>query len=113
MRDAALGGAADGDGAYLFHDECSGEYDEWEDEWDVRWDHDDLFVDMCILAGTDYWPGLWDVGLKTARDMLLEYGPFDGYRTVSQQREPRCVGHGVWLDGEWLQGVACLFSATA
>ena len=42
---------------------------EWRDEWEA-WSRDGLFVDMCVLAGTDYLPSIVGVGVKTAHREL-------------------------------------------
>ena len=43
----------------------------WPDEWRA-WE-DGLFLDMCILAGTDHMRGVPGVGLKTAHSLLRRH----------------------------------------
>ena len=57
-----LRAAVDAKGVHLF-DSAGGE------EW-ASWSEDGKFVDLCILAGTDYLPALKGVGIKTAHAAL-------------------------------------------
>jgi len=50
--------------ALLFDGSWPGEWHEWVEE---------LFLDMCILVGTDYMKGMRGIGLKTANALLRQH----------------------------------------
>ena len=58
----AIAEASEERGGHLFDGE-------WRDEWEA-WSRNGLFVDMCVLAGTDYLPSIVGVGVKTAHREL-------------------------------------------
>ena len=66
---AAAPGAAPGTTARLFDGTWPGEWHDWAGG---------LFLDMCILAGTDYFAGPRRVGLKTAHALLREHRSLEG-----------------------------------
>ena len=85
----------------------------WPNEWD-DWDAH-LFVDMCILSGTDHLRGVPGVGLKTAHALLrrhrrLNDACLDELLPQSQPGAPGTSSSGsdATLRDKYLQHVGCL-----